>query len=110
MSSPGNSEQIKAHLQEQFGLSTEQVEDLLPLFLKTLNGHLMEVEAALEVNDLERLGKSAHTIKGALLNLGLNDSAERAKVIELLVRAGNESADYASKIAELRAGLNNYLG
>jgi HPt (histidine-containing phosphotransfer) domain-containing protein len=109
MSSPGKREQIKDHLQNQFGLSTEQIEDLLPLFLKTLHGYLDDLEAAAADDDLEQLGKKAHTAKGALLNLGLEISAERARVIELLARTGNESTDYQARAAELRAGLADYF-
>jgi len=100
---------IKEHLQSQFGLSTEQIEDLLPLFLKTLAGYLVDLEAAAAANDLDLLGKSAHTTKGALLNLGLEKSAEQVKVIELLARTGNDSVDYLAKTQELRKGLADYL-
>lgn len=101
--------QVKDHLQEQFGLSYEQVEDLLPLFLKTLGGYLVDLETAVAAKDLQLLTQNAHTIKGALLNLGLTDSAEQAKVIELLARTGNESTDYSRKASELREGLADYL-
>jgi len=100
---------IKEHLQQQFGLSIEQIEDLLPLFLKTLSGYLVDLEAAAAAKDLELLGRSAHTTKGAMLNRGLDRSAEQAKVIELLARTGNDSADYPAKAKELRAGLDGYF-
>jgi HPt (histidine-containing phosphotransfer) domain-containing protein len=109
MISPAKSRQVKDHLQEQFGLSAEQVEDLLPLFLKTLGGYLVDLESAVAAHDLQLLTRNAHTIKGALLNLGLKDSAEQAKVIELLARTGNETTDYFLKAAELREGLADYL-
>ena len=109
MISPANSRQVKDHLQEQFGLSAEQVEDLLPLFLKTLGAYLIDLETAVAAHDLPLLTRNAHTIKGALLNLGLKDSAEQARVIELLARTGNESTDYGLKAAELRQGLADYL-
>lgn len=109
MASPNKRQAIKEHLQHQFGLSIEQIEDLLPLFLKTLSGYLVDLEAAAAAGDLELLGKSAHTTKGALLNLGLDRSAEQAKVIELLARTGNERTDFSAKAIELREGLADYF-
>lgn len=109
MSGPGKRQQIKDHLRNQFGLSTEQIEELLPSFLKTLHGYLDELEAAAAADDLEQLGKRAHTAKGALLNLGLGKSAERARSIELLARTGKKSTDYPARAAELREGLADYF-
>ena len=109
MANTNKRQAIKTHLRHQFGLSTEQIEDLLPLFLKTLDGYLVDLQKAAAANDLELLRKSAHKTKGALLNLGLDKSAEQAKVVELLARTGNESADYPAKTEELREGLADYF-
>lgn len=109
MSGRQDREKIRAHLQEQFGLSMEQIDDLLPLFLKTLNGYLAEVEAALTSADLKLLCRRAHTMKGALLNLGLHDGAELAKEIESKTRTGDKNHDYVLMVARLRAGLDDYL-
>jgi HPt (histidine-containing phosphotransfer) domain-containing protein len=64
-------ETIKVHLAEQFSLSEEQVEMMLPSFLATLGTHMEKLETALAENNPVLLGKIGHTIKGAFLNLGL---------------------------------------
>jgi histidine phosphotransfer protein HptB len=74
--------QIKSYLFNQFSLSEEQVSEMLPSFISSLSGHMTSLEKAFATGDLEALGKSGHTIKGAFLNLGLADCAEIALQIE----------------------------
>jgi HPt (histidine-containing phosphotransfer) domain-containing protein len=102
MTSQHYTRQIKSYLSDQFGLSDEQVSDMLPSFFSTLSGHMTNLEQAFTSANLEVLGKTAHTIKGAFLNLGLTDCAEIASLIEQKGKTGDQSADYAQLIANLR--------
>lgn len=95
-------DQIKSYLFKQFSLSEEQVSEMLPSFISTLSGHMMNLEKALINGNLEVLGKSGHTIKGAFLNLGLADCADIALQIERRGKEGDLSADYAQLVANLR--------
>jgi histidine phosphotransfer protein HptB len=94
--------QIKTYLSDQFNLGDEQVSEMMPSFISTLAGHMANLEKAFESGDLGVLGKSGHTIKGAFLNLGLNDCAEIALQIEHRGKEGDHSADFARLVASLR--------
>jgi HPt (histidine-containing phosphotransfer) domain-containing protein len=106
MTSQHYTSQIKSYLSDQFGLSDEQVSDMLPSFFSTLSGHMVNLEQAFANADLEALGKTAHTIKGAFLNLGLNDCAEIASLLEQKGKEGDASTDYARLVKSLRQKVN----
>jgi HPt (histidine-containing phosphotransfer) domain-containing protein len=102
MSAQQRIDQMKLYLCNQFQLSPEQVGDMLPNFIVTLSSHMAHMERTLGENDLMALGKAGHTMKGALLNLGLTDCAELALHIEERGKAGDRCIDYASLVADLR--------
>jgi histidine phosphotransfer protein HptB len=98
--------QIKSYLSKQFSLGEEQVSAMLPSFISTLSGHMINLEKACAGGNLEVLGKCGHTIKGAFLNLGLTDCAEIAMQIERKVKEGDLSTDYARLVANLRQKID----
>lgn len=102
--------QIKSYLFDQFSLSEEQVVEMLPSFITTLSGHMANLEKALANGNLEILGKTGHTIKGAFLNLGLADCAEIALQIERRGKEGDQSTDYARLVADLRKKIDVITG
>ena len=99
-------DQIKSYLSRQFSLGEDQVSEMLPGFILTLSAHMTNLEKALASGDLEALGKSGHTIKGAFLNLGLTKCAEIALQIERKCKDGDLSADYAGLVADLREKID----
>jgi HPt (histidine-containing phosphotransfer) domain-containing protein len=99
-------DQIKSYLSKQFSLGEEQVSEMLPSFISTLSGHMNNLEKAFAGGNLEALGKSGHTIKGAFLNLGLTDCAEIALQIERKGKEGDLSTDYAGLVADLREKID----
>lgn len=101
---------IREYLAKQYHLPAEQVESMLPGFLTTLENHMNSLEKALAENDSLLVGKAAHTIKGAFLNLGLGECAELARTIEEAGKAGGNVDDLASQVQELRLQLNRILG
>lgn len=98
-------EDIKKYLSDQFHLPAEQVETMMPSFISTLDTHMQTLEEALKVNDLSQIGKAGHTIKGAFLNLGLDECARIALDIEQSGKAGNNNVDYRSKVDSLHRCL-----
>lgn len=100
---------IKAYLKEQFNLPGEQIDMLLPSFIETLGTHMQNLESALHENNPTSIGKLGHTIKGAFLNLGLEDCAGIALCIEERGKAGDHGADYKQLVADLRCKLNPVL-
>ncbi len=75
--------QVKKHLRTVYLLKDEQIDHMLTVASKTLAANLSKAKSALKNKDYQLLGLTAHSIKGSLLNLGLNDLAEKAKTIEI---------------------------
>ncbi len=98
-------QRVKTYLSEQFHLTDDQIESMLPGFVATLSDHMQNLEMALAEKSMISIGKAAHTIKGALLNLGLNDCADVALLIEEKAKAENVSADFEKLVDELRTEL-----
>lgn len=102
--------QIRRHLGEQFGLTADQVQEMLPSFITTLATHMDNLERSLGAGDPVVIGKAGHTIKGALLNLGLAEYAELAFRIEEKGKAGDAAADYPGLVARLRRLIEPLFG
>lgn len=102
-------QQIKDHLARQFNLTNDQIDSMISGLIATLAGHIDNLEKVLEEGDLEQLGKAGHTIKGALLNLGLNECAEIAYDIEVKGKAGERDADYRSMVGSMRKIIDRYI-
>jgi len=108
MHQPKN-QQIKSYLAAQFNLPPEQIEMLLPSFIATLETHMKNLENGLRENSPAAMGALGHTIKGAFLNLGLNECARIALDIEERGKAGDHAADYQRLVEELRRKINPFL-
>jgi len=102
-------EEIKDYLVHHFNLPDEQIRSMLPDLIDTLSDHLDTLEAELKQGDLERLGKAGHTIKGALLNLGLKECADIAYSIETNGKGGNTGVNYELLVESLREKLGRYI-
>lgn len=100
---------IREYLAKQYHLPAEQVESMLPSFLATLESHMDSLENALSENDPLLAGKAAHTIKGAFLNLGLDECAELARIIEQAGKSGMGVEGLAPQVQELREKLTSVL-
>ena len=106
MSAEQRINQIKAYLCDQFQLSEEQIGEMLPGFIQTLSTHMENMERNLAEDDPIALGKAGHTMKGALLNLGLNDCAELALRIEESGKADDRLTDFTVLVADLRQRIS----
>ncbi len=109
MSSEMYVKRIKEYLKRHFGLSEEQVSGMMPDFIATLSKHMDNLERDLQSGDLTALGKSGHTMKGALVNLGLDDYAELAFKIEMAGKNGDTNLDYANMSIQLREVVDKML-
>ena len=102
-------EDIKNHLMTKFNLSQSQIEQMLPGFIDTLKEHLEKVSAAVVGGDGMALGRAAHAMKGALLNLGLDEAAGMAFLLEENARNGKRTAEYFTQLARLRENLSSLV-
>ncbi|WP_457571073.1 Hpt domain-containing protein [Desulfovulcanus sp.] len=82
-------EQITSYLVNELGLALSDAEDLFVIAQDTVQTSLKELEEFWASGDAEGLSKTAHTLKGALLNIGQGEQAELAKIIELQAKEGN---------------------
>ncbi len=94
---------IPAHLQETTGLKATQIDRLLDAVRQSLGSSLARMEEAFNTGDIPALA-AAHTIKGTLLQCGLDDLAEIAEQVHR-AGAGDGSPDPAHQVARLRASL-----
>jgi HPt (histidine-containing phosphotransfer) domain-containing protein len=102
-------DRIKTHLADQFGLPDQQLESMIPVFIDTLRGHLAALESAVAAGGCDQIGRAAHTMKGALLNLGLAECAETAAAIEREAKAASTRSDYRNLVASIGAALEPLL-
>ena len=93
---------IKQHLQTAYLLSEERSEVMIPVFLATLRSHMNRLAELATEGDMELLGRTAHAVKGALLNIGLADLAEAAHAIERHCKASADGFDYHGAITDLQ--------
>ncbi|WP_163336872.1 Hpt domain-containing protein [Desulfopila sp. IMCC35008] len=105
MSQNENIKKIELYLSSRFQLPPEQVAEMIPTFITTLKEHVVNLENALKSGSLVELGGSGHTIKGALLNLGLFESAEIALEIEKNGKAEDQGTDYQALVGKIKADL-----
>ena len=99
---------ISDHLSKAYMLSEEKIQEVLPRFLDTLFTHLENLQSTLVTTNLSELGKSSHTLKGALLNLGLLDLADIAYTIEKQCNAEDETANYQAMVKELELAIRSF--
>lgn len=109
MSKKNRLDQIEGYLCEKFQLPQEQVVEMIPNFIIALSSHMDNLDGALESGDLVMLGRAGHTMKGALLNLGLLDCVDIAMEIEQKGKARDTSVDYRAMLGDLRKNLDSLL-
>jgi signal transduction histidine kinase/DNA-binding response OmpR family regulator len=100
----GGTDRLLAHLQATTNLNPEQSQRVLAAVLTSVTSNLTLATTALDQGDLTCLGRAAHTLKGTLLQCGLQDLAEKAEKIHHCTRTDGE-VDYADLLNGLQAGL-----
>ena len=94
--SGANSEKVRkqalAYLKAELGLDDEQVQGFLKTLSVPLKTTLEAVNKACEAKNLTAIVETAHSLKGALLNLGLNELADLASRIEATAATGENMA------------------
>jgi histidine phosphotransfer protein HptB len=70
------------HLKQLYKLDDEKITNFLGNTVVNLKKDVQSLQNAMGDNDLGKLQKIGHSLKGALVNLGLQDLSEQAKNIE----------------------------
>ncbi len=108
---PQTSPQIAAmrqHLQTTTLLSPEQINRILQGALRNIATQLTAMDQALEQGDEDALAHAAHTLKGTLLQCGLDRCAEKAQAIHTGLRQ-HQPLPFAEMTAALRRELSPVL-
>jgi len=97
---------IKEHMKSSYLLSDEKIAEILPGFLATMKNHLDNLEEKLAKGEPAELGVAGHTIKGALLNLGLFELADTAHIIEQRGKLLDTDTDYITLVDHLKQQIS----
>lgn len=86
----------------RIGFSEEEFQDLIELFLESTLSELDHIKVAAEVSDFKKIAMSAHSMRGAAINLGFTEIHELAKTIEgnAQARELNGTFEAADKIRD----------
>ncbi len=86
----------------RIGFSEEEFQELVELFLESSLSELDHIRAAAESSDFETMALSAHSLRGAAINLGFQEVHDLAKTIEGNARARemNGTIEAADKIRD----------
>ena len=99
---------IKAHLQTTTMLTAQQIEKILTAAQQSITEQLSIAEQAHNLGNSDHLAKAAHTLKGTLLQCGLEPWADLAQQIYTSVHQQQE-ASIPALLQQLRQGLGDVL-
>ncbi|MBW1995441.1 MAG: Hpt domain-containing protein, partial [Deltaproteobacteria bacterium] len=90
-------------LARNLGLEENEYLEMITLFVEVSNSDLDRWEAGLQQSDAEKVRESAHSIKGAAVNLGLQEIGDTAFKVEVNAREKNLTGapEAASKIRKM---------
>ncbi|HHD56434.1 MAG TPA: response regulator, partial [Desulfobulbaceae bacterium] len=100
---------VRLHLSTTYKLQPEQVDQLLVTSARSLSEHLDKALAALKAEESDLLREAAHGLKGNLLNLGLQEHAQTAAMVEQRAGAG-EVHSCRRLLVSLQSALAGLLG
>ena len=96
-------------ISEKLGLEEDEYLELVELFIETSKSDLKNLQSAINNNNMEMISGIAQSLKGAAMNLELDDFLELAKSIEKTTRDGK--LEETAKTAEIfQAKLDNSCG
>ena len=92
-------------LARDLNMDPELCRELLALFIDNSQKELAEIREALSQQDFTRASRLAHSLKGAAVNLGLNEIAGQAQSIETASKTrDSETVDAVS--GQVLSGIN----
>ena len=100
---------IKANVTEKFsamGVDEETINELVAVSIESLEDELNKVREILDGGNLDDLGIHTHTIKGVLLNVGIDDDASQFQEIKHLFEEG-KSSEEIKEITKARISIFN---
>ncbi len=95
-------DRVKKHLRTNFELEEDQAEQILKAASQTLAENFKKISSALEQQNYQQVSEYAHSIKGSLLNLGLDKPAALAKKVEISAGTQDFTIDLPEIINRLK--------
>ncbi len=95
-------ESIKTKFSEM-GVDDDTINELVNVSIESLEAELQAIEEILNSDNIDELGFHTHTIKGILLNVGLNEDAENFKEIKHLI--GEKTNEEIKEITKERISI-----
>lgn len=96
------------HLQNNYNLEPEELQQMMQVSIKSLTESLAAAQQALNRSEMDDLLSAVHKMNGTLLSLGLNVEAGPARQIERDLRA-NLDKDYRPAVDQLIKNLQPLL-
>ena len=93
-------------MSRKLGLEEDEYLELVELFFETSKADLKNLRSAINKKDMEMIAEIAHSLKGAAMNLGLDEFIELAKTIEKTARDG-ELEETAMTVETFQEKLDN---
>lgn len=94
-------------ISKELGLEEDEYLELIELFIETSQTDLKNLQYAVNNKNMEMIARIAHSLKGAAMNLGLNDLIELAMAIEKTAHDGELEKTF--KAAEIfQEKLDNF--
>jgi HPt (histidine-containing phosphotransfer) domain-containing protein len=101
-------QEVTAHLLRTTGLDPAQIEKIYAAAQMSIADTLKQAKLALAQKDRPGLIRAAHTLKGTLLQCGLDEWAGKAQAIYRGGK-GNQDLPYADLLQALEQGLSRLL-
>ena len=97
---------IRKYLAEEFGMNDTEIDEMLEIFLESLERLTVEIKESISSWNAGQLKTAGHSLKGVAANIGAEHIAALGKSIEDTgVEGTPEQA--ASLLAELNKALDN---
>ena len=101
--------QVTAHLQAVTSLSLDQIDRVLAAARLSLRENFAKAKTAIDRGDLSTLANVAHSLKGILLQFGLDELAAKADTMDRAAR-NNSDLSYKVLVFALESSLVELLG
>jgi len=99
---------VRDYLLKTYKLDPDKLDILMAGACSGIQKAMSEANRQLDLGNRVLMGNAVHSMKGALLNMGLNGWANFARLIEASAKK-NEDLDYQPLLQKLAKGLNNLL-
>lgn len=100
--------QVKRFIQREYGLNDDDTLDIITTYKVSLKEMLDKLQSVIVQHDSTQIEQFAHAVKGALLNLGLDEQADDAKTMEFAAR-NDDPCNYSDLFVVLYQKIKPFI-